>query len=154
LTEYAANISAGLNIPASLDALTVTGQAANINVGLNFTTGRDILTLTEYAAAVQVNADTEINATCDALLLAALNATISTTGINILAGVDSLILSSAGENIVTCIPKGGYPLAGIDVSYPLAGVDTQYPLAGQSVQYPLAGVDVQYPLAGIERTYP
>ena len=51
-------------------------------------------------------------------------------------------------------PKGGYPLAGIDITYPLAGVDTQYPLAGQSVQYPLVGVDVQYPLAGIERTYP
>ena len=81
-------------------------------------------------------------------------ATISTTGINTFAGVDRLILSSVGENIVTCWPAGGYPLAGIDEVYPLAGQGETYPLAGQSVQYPLAGVDVQYPLAGIERTYP
>lgn len=93
LTEYAASVNAATNIAATVDNLTVTEYAATVQAGSNTTIDAtsDALVLTEYAA--NVNAATNISASVDALTVTEYQASI-TAGTEISATVDNLTLAT------------------------------------------------------------
>lgn len=98
LTEFPAIITLPVNVLATVDALTLTEFPATVNAATNIAAGLDALTLTEFPATISLANDINVAATVDALTLTEFPATI-TLPVNVLATVDVLTLTEYAATI-------------------------------------------------------
>ena len=94
-----------ISVNATVVSLTLTEYTVSVSYDVAMSASTDSLSLTEYAA--NVNAETNILANSDSLILTEYSATVSAEKVNVLAGYDSLSISTYQADIIGASPQAG-----------------------------------------------